>query len=75
MPILREGRFTSQIIPWYIRRQSEIDKILKQVFLFGASTPLTGKALEPLLGKLSAQTISNIAKGLDEEVKRFHWGQ
>ena len=72
MPRLRESGFTSQIIPRYVRRQSEIDEILKQIFIFGASTRLTAKALKPVLGELSAQTISNIAKSLDEEVRKFH---
>ncbi|GAQ94460.1 transposase, Mutator family, partial [Thermodesulfovibrio aggregans] len=56
----------------YIRRQSQIDEILKQIFIYGASTRLTAKALKPLIGEVSAQTISNIAKSLDEDVKKFH---
>lgn len=72
MPRLREAGFQSKIIPRYIRRQEQIDEILKQIFICGASTRLTGKALKPLFGEVSAQTISNIAKGLDEEVKRLH---
>jgi len=72
MPRLRETGFQSKIIPRYIRRQSQIDEILKQIFIYGASTRLTAKALKPLIGEVSAQTISNIAKSLDEEAKKFH---
>jgi transposase-like protein len=43
------------------------------IFLYGASTRLTGKAIYPLLGvDISAQTVSNIAKSLDTEVKQYH---
>lgn len=72
MPRLRETSFQSNIIPRYIRRQNEIDEILRQIFISGASTRLTGEALKPLFGEVSAQTISNIAKSLDEEVKKLH---
>jgi transposase-like protein len=51
----------------------EVDTALMKIFLYGASTRLTGEALRPLLGEgISAQTISNIAKSLDGEVKRYH---
>ncbi|GFP26411.1 hypothetical protein HKBW3S25_01904 [Candidatus Hakubella thermalkaliphila] len=41
-----------------------------KIFLYGASTRLRGEALRPLLGEgVSAQTISNIASGLEEEVR------
>lgn len=73
MPRLRDLCYESKIIPRYMKRMPEVDEALKRVFLFGASTRLTGKALEPLLGEtLSAQTISKIAGSLDEEVKRYH---
>lgn len=73
MPRLREKGFQSQIIPRYIRRQRQIDEVLKSIFLYGASTRLTAKALRPLFGQqLSAQTISNIAKSLDKELEAFH---
>lgn len=72
MPRLRETGFQSKILPKYIRRQEQIDAILRQIFICGASTRLTGKALKPLFGEVSAQTISNISKSLDEEVKKLH---
>ncbi len=72
MPRLRQKGFQSKIIPRYIKRQNQIDEILKQVIFYGASTRLAGKALKELFAEVSAQTISNIAKSLDEEVKKFH---
>jgi transposase-like protein len=73
MPRLRNKGYASQIIPRYQQRAEEVDEALKRVFLYGASTRLVGEALRPLLGEaVSAQTISNIAKRLDEEVGKYH---
>jgi len=73
MPKIRGGSYSSNVIPRYQQRIDEIDAVLMKIFLYGASTRLTGEALRPLLGEgVSAQTISNIAKGLDEEVKNYH---
>ncbi len=73
MPRIRGGGYDSDIIPRYQQRVDEVDAALMKIFLYGASTRLTGEALRPLLGEaVSAQTISNIAKSLDEEVKRYH---
>lgn len=73
MPRIRGGGYDSQIIPRYKQRVDEVDMALMKVFLYGASQRLTGEALRPLLGEgVSAQTISNIAKSLDEDVKRYH---
>lgn len=73
MPRIRGGGYDSDIIPRYQQRMNEVDTALMKIFLYGASTRLTGEALRPLLGDgVSAQTISNIAKSLDEEVKKYH---
>ncbi len=73
MPRIRGGGYDSEIIPRYQQRIDEVDNALMRIFLYGASTRLTGEALRPILGEgVSAQTISNIAKSLDEEVKRYH---
>lgn len=73
MPRLRSSGYESKIIPRYLKRMPEVDEALKRVFLFGASTRLTGEALKPLLGEsVSAQTVSKIAKSLDEEVRHYH---
>lgn len=73
MPRIRGGGYESNIIPRYQQRINEIDAALMKIFLYGASTRLTGEALRPLLGEgVSAQTISNIARSLDEEVEKHH---
>jgi len=73
MPRIRGGGYKSKIIPRYQQRVDEVDAALLKIFLYGASTRLMGEALRPLLGEgVSAQTISNIARSLDEEVKEYH---
>lgn len=73
MPRLRGVVYESGVIPRYKRRADEVDAALLKVFLYGASTRLTGEALRPLLGEgVSAQTVSNIAGSLDLEVSRYH---
>lgn len=73
MPRIRGMGYESGIIPRYKQRVKEVDTALLKIFLYGASTRLTGEALKPLLGDgISAQSISNIARSLDEEVKRYH---
>lgn len=73
MPRIRGKAYESAIIPRYKQRVKEVDAALMKIFLYGASTRLTGEALRPLLGEgVSAQTVSNITKSLDVEVKRFH---
>jgi len=73
MPKIRGGGYESKVIPRYQQRMDEVDMALMKIFLYGASTRLTGEALRPLLGEgISAQTISNIAKSLDEDVRRYH---
>lgn len=73
MPRMRGLRYESGIIPRYKQRVDEVDSALLKVFLYGASTRLAGEALRPLLGEgVSAQTISNIARSLDEDLRRYH---
>jgi transposase-like protein len=73
MPRIRSGGYESRVIPKYIQRMPEVNETLKRIFLYGASTRLTGEALQPLIGEtVSAQTISNITKSLDDEVRKFH---
>jgi transposase-like protein len=73
MPRLRGRAYESAIIPRYKQRVKEVDAALMKIFLYGASTRLTGEALRPLLGEgVSAQTVSNITKSLEVEVRKFH---
>lgn len=73
MPRIRSVRFESQVIKRYQQRSKDVDEALLRIFLYGASTRLTGQALRPLVGEaVSAQTVSNIAKSLDSEVGIYH---
>ena len=48
--------------------------LIRQAFLRGVSTRQVGAVLAPVLGwQPSAQTVSTIAKALDQEVQRYHW--
>jgi len=73
MPRIRGMSYESGIIPRYKQRVKEVDAALLKIFLYGASTRLTGEALSPILGEgVSAQTISNIAESLDADVRSYH---
>ena len=73
MPRIRGMKYESGIIPRYKQRVDAVETALLKVFLYGASTRLTGEALRPLLGEgVSAQTVSNIASSLDDDLKRYH---
>lgn len=57
----------------YQRRQAMVEKMIRDVFLAGVSTRRVGETLEALLGeRVSAQTVSRVARSLDGEVAKFH---
>jgi putative transposase len=61
------------IIAAYARRIREIDHLILACFLLGLSTRKVGVALCTLLGeRVSPQTVSRVAKTLDDAVKAFH---
>jgi transposase-like protein len=61
------------VVAAYARRTKEIDQLILTCFLLGLSTRKVGIALFSILGeKISAQTVSRVAKILDEAVKAFH---
>jgi len=73
MPRIRGLGYESAVIRRYQQRTKDVDADLLRIFLYGASTRLTGQALRPLVGEaVSAQTVSNIAKSLDEAVRSYH---
>ncbi len=73
VPRARELRYERKVFKRYQRRQEEVNETLLKIFLKGVSTREAGKVTEALLGvNYSAGTISNIAKRLDEEVRRYH---
>jgi transposase-like protein len=61
------------VIAAYARRVKEIDQLILTCFLLGLSTRKVGIALLSILGeKVSPQTVSRVAKTLDEAVRAFH---
>lgn len=73
VPRSRKGGFPSRLIERYARRCRSIDRVLLACFCLGLSTRKAASVLAPILGeKVSASTISRIAKGLDEEVALYH---
>ena len=61
------------IIATYARRIREIDHLILACFLLGLSTRKVGIALCAILGeRISPQTVSRVAKTLDEAVRAFH---
>lgn len=63
----------SRIFKKYKRKEVSLVELIKDCFLAGISTRRIGEVLEDVIGyKISAQTVSNIAKSLDSMVKDFH---
>ena len=61
------------IIAAYARRIRQIDHLILACFLLGLSTRKVGIALCTLIGeKISPQTVSRVARTLNEAVKAFH---
>lgn len=73
VPRTRKGGFEPKGLKRYARRQSSIDKVILACFCLGLSTRKAASVLAPILGeKISASTVSTIAKGLDHEVAAYH---
>jgi len=72
MPRTRK-RFVSRVLEAYRRRARTVDQLILACFVLGMSTRKVSTALLSLLGeRVSATTVSEVAKGLDEEVRRYH---
>ena len=71
----KEIRFTSTILPPYLRRTKSIEELLPWLYLKGVSTGDFSEALAALLGKnapgLSASTISRLKDVWSEELKEW----
>lgn len=72
MPRCRKSGFRSQVIKRYKRRQIEVDKLVTDIFLHGVTTRNVEKVLKPLIGKISASTVSEITEPLQKEAEKFH---
>ncbi|MFH1772275.1 MAG: IS256 family transposase [Candidatus Omnitrophota bacterium] len=72
VPRLRKAGFKTKVFKNYRRRMAAVDRALKDIFLAGVSTRRVGEALSCLLdASISATTISNVTKSLDEMVRRY----
>jgi putative transposase len=72
VPRRRKGRFPTKLFERYARRCRSVDKVLLACFCLGLSTRKAASVLAPVLGeRVSASTISRIARDLDQEVKRY----
>ena len=73
VPRPRKGRLPTNVFRRYQRRRKSVENFIRSIFLAGPSTRETAQVLEELLDrKLSASTVSEINKLLDEEVRKFH---
>jgi transposase-like protein len=70
----RTRRFSPvSVIRAYARREAEIDRVILAGFVLGLSTRKVGETLFAILGqKVSAATVSQVAKTLDQAVAAFH---
>ena len=68
----RKG-FISKVLEAYQRRSRSVDQLIMACFVLGMSTRKVSTALLSLLGeKVSASTVSEVAKRLDGAVRRYH---
>lgn len=72
VPRDREGDYQPTIIRRYQRRQKEVNRLIREIFLAGVSTRRVGEVLKPILGVgISAETVSRVAQSLDAEVRQY----
>jgi putative transposase len=73
VPRNRITSYESILFKKYKRKEVSLVQLIKDAFLSGLSTRKVGDVLENILGyKISAQTVSNIAKSLDGAVRAYH---
>ena len=73
VPRLRSGGYEHGVFERYRRRQRQLDWVLLEAFLLGHATRKTRRLFKSAFGSaVSAQTVSNVVKELDREVRAFH---
>ncbi len=73
IPRDRQALFQPTLIERYQRRQSQVNQMVREMFLSGVSTRRVQEVLFPVLKEgLSAQAVSRICRSLDSEVRHFH---
>lgn len=71
VPRARES-YPSQVLPRYARRQEQVNKMIREMFLSGVSTRRVGEVLATVTGEeVSPQTVSRVLRSLDREVEGF----
>jgi transposase-like protein len=71
VPRARES-YPSEVLPRYRRRQEQVDKMIREMFLSGVSTRRVGEIMNTVRGeKVSPQTVSRVLRSLDREVQLF----
>lgn len=69
MPRTRESGSPTEIVGHYARRTSEIDQMITQAYVQGASTRDVSRLTDALMGKsVSKSTVSRITKSLEERI-------
>jgi putative transposase len=72
IPRTRKG-FLSKVLEAYKRRSRSVNQLIMACFVLGMSTRKVSTALFSLLGeRVSAATVSEVAKSLDEAVQGYH---
>lgn len=73
VPRTRAGGFRTKLLERYRRRTRAVDRALLEAFFLGHGTRKTIRLFRRLFGtEMSPQTVSNIAKELDKQVRAFH---
>ena len=74
LQVPRTRRYSALVVVHaYARRAPHIDRMILACFVLGLSTRKVASALLPVLGRrVSAGTVSAVAKGLDAAVAAFH---
>jgi putative transposase len=73
VPRSRGRTYKSQILPRYKRYEAGVEDLVRNSFLAGISTRRVSEVLEPLIGgSVSASTVSEITKALDDQVRKYH---
>jgi len=63
----------NEVVKAFARRSPSVDRLILGCFTLGLSTRKVGEALLPLLGeRVSASTVSRVAKQLDASVAAYH---
>ena len=69
----RDKNFLPRALRAFQRRADEVALLIREAFLRGISTRQVGRIVATITGEpVSAQTVSQLTRGLDEAVEQFH---